>query len=187
MKPILIAALFAMASLCAVAQSPTPSPTPSAEPNVGVHFDISTSFVKLTAGGDATLISARLPVTPRWSFKYDQYQIPTAKAQFFLGGVEFRDKLSHLLKSKSILFNPDAIEIYASAGLGTKRDDLLQNPLFAFGVHGGADVKIGQVGGGILTAGIAFGYISAPKGVTGPVHFSFASSPEIAPKLAIRF
>lgn len=179
-------AVFALA-MPMHAQTAIPSPTPSPESNVGVHFDVSTSFVKLTAGGDATLISARLPLTPRWSFQYDQYQVPTAKAQFFLGGAEFREKLAHLVKTKSLLFNPDAIEIYAGAGIGTKRDDLLQNPLFAFGVHGGADIKIGQVGGGTLTAGVAFGYISAPAGNTGPVHFSFASSPEIAPKLAIRF
>src|SRR5262245_61007985 len=103
---VLIIAAIAVA--CLPMQAQNAQPATSAEPNVGAHFEVSTEYEKLTAGGNATVVNARLPLTPRFSFVYAQYQIPSAKAQFFFAEGEFRDKLSHILKSKSLLFNADA-------------------------------------------------------------------------------
>jgi len=184
---IMVICMLAMFCLPAGAQTPTPTPPPSPEPNEGAHFDVSTEYVKLTTGGNATVVSARLPLTPRYSVVYSQYQVPSAKAQIYQGEVEFREKLSHLIKSSAFQINLDNVQVYLRAGAGTKRDDLGNNPIFAYGVHAGADVVIGKIGGGTLLVGLKGGFLGIPRQKAGPRHFVLGSTPEIAPGLTVRF
>ncbi len=169
------------------AQVPTPSPTPSAEPNTGAHFEVSTSYERLTSGANATVISARLPLTPRYSFVYSQYQIPSAHSQVYLAEGEFREKLSHLIKSKSAQINLDNIQVFARTGIGTKRDDQGNNPIFAWGIHGGAEVAVGQIGGGTVSVGLKVGLLGVPRQPVGPKIFILGSSAEVAPGVTLRF
>jgi len=185
----LLTALLLLSAPFAQAQDATPTPTPaiSNEPNIGAHFEMSTSYERLLSGANATIISARLPLTPRYAFVYSQYQIPAATAQIFLGETEFREKLSHLMKSSSAQINLDAIQIWARGGFGTKRDDQGNNPAFAWGIHGGVDIGIGQIGGGTLSVGVKVGMLGVTKQPAGPKVFVLGSSAEIAPGLNLRF
>lgn len=184
---MLLAFAFAPAAGQTPTPSPSPSPTPSAEPNEGVKFDVRTKFTRLLNGANATTVEGRLPISPRYSFLYSQTQIPSAGAQIYTGNVEFREKLSHLIKSSSVQVNLDAVEVYVSGGLGTKRDDSGNNPTFAWNIVGGADLKIGQIGGGTLGVGFSVGYIGVPKERAGPKSFVLSSTAQIAPELTLKF
>jgi hypothetical protein len=190
---IVAVALLLVVGLCLPAAgqtptpSPSPSPTPSAEPNEGVKFDVRTKFTRLLNGANATTVEGRLPISPRYSFLYSQTQIPSAGAQIYTGNIEFREKLSHLVKSSSAQVNLDAIQVYVSGGMGTKRDDSGNNPTFAWNIVGGADLKIGQIGGGTLGVGFSVGYIGVPKERAGPKSFVLSSTAQIAPELTLKF
>lgn len=185
MKTIL-AIWFIIAAL-AIPTSGQNSAPPAPEANQGVHFEVSTSFVKDSTGRQATAVLARLPVTPRWSFGYEQIQIPAASSQIYLGGVEIREVLGHLIHSSAAQINLSKIQVYADFGLGTKRDTSGNAPRFAFGVKGGIDFPLGTVGGGVLAAGASIGYIGVPNNPGGPSRFVFGNSVQLSPQLSIRF
>lgn len=193
MKKILITLVVLALSALGLSQSlppfpAAPQPKPATvEPNVGAHFEVSTAYERLMNGANATVMSARLPLTPRYSFVYSQYQIPTATAQVYLGEVEFREKLSHLISSSAAQIPLDSIQVFARCGLGTKRDDQGNNPAFAYGCHGGPEVQIGQVGGGVLSVGFKVGFLRVPRQPVGPRVFVLSSTAEIAPGVTLRF
>lgn len=185
---LMAASIFAQAPAEVPAPKPAPSATPTPEANGALHFELSTGYEKLMSGGQATVIRARLPLTPRWSAGYEQIQIPSAAAQVFLGGVEIREVLGHLIKSQASKVNLNAIQVYAQAGFGTKRDSLGNNPSLAYGFKGGTDFPLGTIGGGTLAAGVSFGYIGVPNQPSNSARrFVFGSTVSIAPQLSLRF
>ena len=184
MKAILISMVILIGLMCQAQSTPPPSP----EPNIGSHIEVSTSYERLTnGGGNATVVSARLPVTPRFSAVYSQYQVPGAEGQIYLGEAEFREKASHIFKSRSLLVNLDNVELYARGGLGTKRDSLGNDPVLAYGFHVGADVKIGNVAGGQLDLRFMFGLLRIPRQPAGPQTYTLGNTAEIAPGVVLRF
>jgi hypothetical protein len=179
--------LSLFAGLAAFAQDAQPQPAQqqvvSAEPNEGAHFDISTSYAKLTDGADATVISARLPVSERFAVVYSQYQIPSLNAQFFLGQAEFRERASHIFKSKgSAQTNLDAIQLFVRGGAGSRRDSLGNPANFAYGVSGGAEIGIGQLATAATSLHFEVGFLgSRGKFIV------LQSSPTVGAGLSLRF
>lgn len=180
-----IIVLFAISAFCQ-ASAPSPKTDPAAEANAGVHFEISSAYLKDSNGRQATVVLARLPITDNTSLGYEQIQIPSADSQVYLGGFEYREKLGHLIKTKA-KFDLNQLQVYGQFGLGTKRDNSGNGPRFAYGVKGGVDFPLGTVGGGTLAAGASIGYIGVPSNPGGPNRFVFGNSVQIAPQLSLRF
>ena len=176
MKSILrISLLLTLVAVSTVAQTP--------EPNVGTHFAAETGYVNLGDGGSATVITGRLPVTARWSVLYRQFQIPSANAQVFLGGAEFRDKLSHIFTKNANAasqVNLDRIEVYGRVGVGSRRDSQGNEPTFAYGLFGGANVRINET----ISVGVEFGFMRAPLRRE---NLFVSNMPTVAPGIQLRF
>lgn len=187
MKCSFIAVLILAFSVSAIAQtpSPTPSPTPApvAEPNVGVHFVSDCALYQLSSGKQATVCTARIPVTARYSPVFSQWFIPTAKGNISMGGVEFRDRLSHLIKAKSTNLDLNKFEVFARGQLGSEVD-ASNTRSFAYGIEGGLEFPVGTIGGGTVKTGVRFGFVGVPGANE---KFQLGSQATISPQVSVSF
>jgi hypothetical protein len=161
------------------------------EANDGIHVDVSTSYTKLAngpaRGTSATVITARIPASDRWALVYNQFQIPAANAQIYLGGVEYREVLSHIIKAKSTL-PLDKIQVYLRAGAGTRRDSLGDRASFAGGFLGGISAPVGSIAGAKLAFQFEVGWIGGARlRRPGQSNFFLNNAPAIAPGLTLRW
>jgi hypothetical protein len=167
-----VAVFLLLFSSVASAQAP---PAPPA-PNDDVNVTVTTEYIHFTNGASGTMIEATRPITNYWSLGYAQIVVPTAKSNFYLLGPRYDTDLQHIFKnSHPAKLNLSLIKFFTGGGLGTRRDDLGNQPTFAYGFHAGFGIPVGT----LMKANIAFnvqaGLIGAAKqAVNGPkVLFSF--------------
>lgn len=166
-------------SIVAAAQTATPPP----EPNTGVHFVTDTAMYQLSSGKQATVFTARLPVSPRFSGVFSQWLVPPVNGNISLAGVEFRETLAHILKNAT--FNPDLqkLEVFARGQLGSEIDsDNSRN--FAYGLEAGVEFPIGTIAGGTVKTGVRFGFLGLPYEGQ---HFVLGSQATISPQVSVSF
>lgn len=180
---VFVIALLALFATTAQAQTPAPSPTPSPEANQGVHFVNDCALYQLSGGKQATVCSARVPVTPRYSGVFSQWFVPTAKGNISMAGVEFRERLSHLLKKQGTNLDLSKFEIFARGQLGSEID-ASNNRNFAYGVEGGVEFPIGTIGGGTVKTGVRFGFVGVPYAKE---KFQLGSQATISPQVSVSF
>jgi hypothetical protein len=185
-----IVAILLFVTPCMVAQVPLPTPavvSASPEPNEGIVLVAESGAFKLSAGGGmATYAGLGVPITKRFSGQFDTLIVPDAKKQFQFGALKFSDNLAHVLgkRGQALLFNPNNVVLSLAAGMGAVHGDLIPQPKFAWEVYGDMQFKIGQLGGGALSAGIKLGYFGAPRDNSGgPNRFRFGSSSGAAPEI----
>lgn len=177
-----------------------PAPTPVAAPapapaapsaNDGVHLDMSTAFYQLSDGKSATVMTGRLPITNSFSLTFSEYLIPDAKGNIGLGGGEYRRTLASLLgksAAQSAKVNLSKIEAYARLGMGSEISAVDNKHRFALGIEGGLAFPVANVAGnGVVTAGVAMGYLYIPYANGKSEKFSLGSVAQVSPQLAIRF
>src|ERR1051326_5102229 len=177
-------ALLALMVTLASAQAPTPTPTPVADPNDGVHFVTDSAFYQLSNGKQATVFTARIPVSSRYSGVLSQWLVPTAKGNISLGGVEFPETLAHLLKNQYA--NPDLkkLEVFARGQIGTELNSIDNSRNFAYAIEGGLEFPIGTVAGGTIKTGVRFGFLGVPGARE---HFELGSQATISPQVSVSF
>lgn len=185
---VFVLALIALFASTANAQTPAPSPTPSAtpapDPNDGVHFVTDSAFYQLSSGKQATVFTARVPVTPRYSGVFSQWLIPTAKGNISMAGIEFRETLSSLIKKQSTNLNLAKFEIFARGQLGSEVNAIDNNRSFAYGIEGGLEFPIGTIGGGTVKTGVRFGFVGVPSAKE---KFQLGSQATISPQVSVSF
>jgi hypothetical protein len=167
----------------AFGQAATPGPTPVPDPNAGVHFVTDTAFYQMSSGKQATVFSARVPLTPKFSGVFSQWLVPPVNGNISLAGVEYRRSLADLLKNSSM--NPDLkkLEIFARGQIGTEIDsDNSRN--FAYGIEGGLEFPVGTVAGGVIKTGVRIGFLGLPYEGT---HFVLGSQATISPQVSVSF
>lgn len=173
MKLIKLAIVLLFASSC-FAQTPTPPPAPNDDVNVSV----TTEYIHFTNGASGTMIEAVRPITEYWSLGYAQIVVPSAKSNFYLLGPRYDTDLQHVFKnSHPAKLDLSLIKLFAGGGLGTRRDDLGNNPAFAYGAHMGLGIGVGTLMKAKIGFNISAGFIGAAKqAVNGPrVLTSFTS------------
>ena len=180
---ILATILIALVLACAcMAQTPTPTPAP-VDPNAGVHFVTDTAMYQLSDGKTATVFSARIPVSPRFSGVFSQWLVPPVNGNVSLAGVEFRESLASLVKNAN--FNPDLakLEIFARGQIGSEIDsDNTRN--FAYGIEGGLEFPVGTIAGGTIKTGVRFGFLGLPYEGK---HIVLGSNATISPQVSVSF
>lgn len=162
----------------ALAQTLAPAPTP--ESNDGVKFVSDTAFYQLTGGKQATVFTARVPVTRRFSGMFSQWLIPTAKGNISEGGVEFREILAHILKAKGTNLDLKKFEVFARGMIGSEID-AANNRNFAYSFEGGIEFPIGTVAGGVVKTGVRFGFLGVPGSNE---HFQLNGQGTISPQIS---
>lgn len=163
-----------------VGQTPTPVP----DPNVGVHFVTDTAFYQLSGGKQATVFTARIPVSVRYSGVLSQWLVPTAKGNVSLGGVEFRETLVHLIKSPNANPELQKLEVFGRGQIGTEMNSLDNSRNFAFAFEGGVEFPVGTVAGGTIKTGVRFGFLGVPGAKE---HFELGSQATISPQISVSF
>lgn len=179
-----IATLFLALSVAAVAQTPSPTPTPAPAPNDGVHFVTDSAFYQLSSGKQATVFTARIPVTPKFSGVFSQWLIPTAKGNISMAGVEYRVPLSSLIKGKSTNLDLHKFEVFARGQLGSEVNAIDNNRSFAYGAEGGIEFPIGTIAGGTVKTGVRFGFVGVPQARE---KFQLGSQATISPQVSVSF
>lgn len=170
------------------AQAPTPSPTPAAatcavgnptsNPNCGLHFITEANIYQNSDGTTAQSFAAVVPLYSHVRVGIAEVLNPDAKGNQSFGIIEYGAKLGYLFKSLTSpqnALNLSNIRIYGRMGLGDEQQNVTGNNKvrnFAYGFWGGADVKLGQITGGTVTAGFRIGYVGVP---TAGEHFVFGS------------
>jgi len=135
---------------------------------------------QLSDGKTATVFSARLPVSPRFSGVFSQWLVPPVDGNISLAGIEFRETLARLVKSSN--FNPDLqkLEIFARGQLGSEIDsDNTRN--FAYGIEGGVEFPVGTIAGGTVKTGVRFGFLGLPYEGK---HYLLGSNATISPQIS---
>jgi hypothetical protein len=170
-------ALMAVLSLSMFAQTPTPGP------NDGVHFVTDTAMYQLSNGQQATVFTARLPVTSRYSAVLSGWMVPAAKGNISLGGLEFREKLAQLFKKAT---NPDLakVEVFARTQLGSELNSVDSSKHFAYGFEGGLEFPVGTIAGGTIKTGVRFGFLGVPGAHE---RFQLGSQATISPQVSLSF
>jgi len=156
-----IAALL-LAVIPGLAQAPAP------EANSGVHVETGISYFHLTnssgPGANATVAWARVPLTNgRWSGVLQLWNIPAAEGQIYLGEVEYREPLNHVLrcgKCSGSAFDLSQVRVYLRGGLGPRRDSLGRSRA-AYGFFGGISVPAGQIAGAKVDFHFDVGFIGS--------------------------
>jgi len=147
-------------------------------PNDDVNVSVTTEYIHFTNGASGTMIEAVRPITEYWSLGYAQVVVPSAKSQFYLLGPRYDTDLQHIFKnSHPAKLDLSLIKVFAGAGLGTRRDDLGNNPTFAYGAHAGLGIGVGTLMHAKIGFNVSAGFIGAAKqAVNGPrVLTSFTS------------
>lgn len=185
-----VALSFALAAATALAQSqpapaPSPSPAPVVESNAGVHFVTDSAFYQLSDGKQATVFTARLPATPRFSGVFSEWLVPTAKGNISLAGIEYREVLSHIFKGAAATnIDLSKFEIFARSQLGSEQNAVDGSKKFAYGVEGGIEFPVGTIGGGTVKTGVRIGFLGIPG--TGE-RFRLGSQATISPQVSLAF
>src|SRR6267142_982532 len=157
-----LAILFFLFVSAAVAQTP-PAPTP--KPNDDVHVTAGVSYIKLTNGTtnviNVTKVDIAAPITDHFSFAYNQYLVPSAQANVFIGAVRGEILLSQLFKQKpSVKLDLSKFRIYGDVGLGSRHDSISDSRTgFAYALNAGVSYNVASnvtfsFGGGLLRAGV---------------------------------
>ncbi len=180
---VCLSLMLMVAMISAGAQTPSPTPAPAPEANEGVHFVTDTALYQLSDGKQATVFSARFPVTPRFSGVFSQWLVPPVGGNVSLAGVEFREKLAHLVKNQSL--NPELakFEVFGRAQLGSEIDkDNKRN--FAYGFEGGLEFPVGTIAGGTIKTGVRLGFLGIPYEGQ---HYRLGSNATVSPQVSISF
>jgi hypothetical protein len=199
----LAAALLALAPSC-FGQAPTsappvvsaPQPSQPPQPNTGVILTAGLSYTLLTNGPgnsvNVTKLDVALPITDRFSLIYNQYMIPAAQANIFIGGVRYTMLLSQLIKSaanSSLKLDPSKFRVYVDCGLGSRRDSISNARVGMAGACNGgfsynpvSNLAISLEGGYIRT-----GAVTGAIGTNATRSFLFGTSPMIAPGVKLTF
>src|SRR5882672_3737942 len=128
MKYMIALAVLLFSSMVANAQAP----------NDDVNVSVTTEYIHFTNGASGTMIEAVRPITNYWSLGYAHIIVPSAKSNFYLLGPRYDTDLQHIFKnSHPAKLDLSLIKVFAGGGLGTRRDDLGNNPTFAYGAHAG--------------------------------------------------
>jgi opacity protein-like surface antigen len=163
---VILVVLLLAASAAAQAPTPTPPPTPAApQPNDGVHVTAGVSYIKLMDGTtntvNVTKVDVAVPVTDHFSFAYNQYLVPTAQANVFIGAVRGEALFSQLFKQKpSVKLDLSKFRIYGDIGIGSRHDSISDvRTGFAYALNGGISYNVASnvtfsFGGGLLRAGV---------------------------------
>lgn len=206
----LISAVLAIFAFCAISLSQTPAPSPSptpapasnsacsstaiqagtAESNCAVHFVTGSAFYQLSNGKQATEFDARVPLTPRWSGFAAVYAVPTAQGNITVAGPEFREKLGHLLKSKSTqsTLNLNKIQVFGRFGLGSEINSQNNNRSLAYLAEGGISFPVATVAGGpVVQAGVRIGFLGVVHPGAVPEKFYLGSNTAISPQVSVSF
>src|SRR5438445_402165 len=159
---ILAVSLILLFAPLAAAQTPAP--------NDDVNVSVTTEYIRFTNGASGTMVEAVRPISNFWSLGYAQIVVPTAKSQFYLLGPRYDTDLGHIFKNaRPSHLDLKLIKVFAGAGLGTRRDDLGNNPAFAYGAHVGLGIGIGTLMKAKLGFNVSAGFIGAAKqAVNGP-------------------
>jgi opacity protein-like surface antigen len=140
-------------------------PPPAPQPNDDVHVTAGISYIKLTNGTsnavNVTKIDVAVPVTDHFSFAYNQYLVPSAQANVFIGAFRGEVLLSQLFKQKpSVKLNLSKFRLYGDVGLGSRHDSISdQRTGLAWALNGGLSYNVASnvtfsFGGGLLRAGV---------------------------------
>lgn len=183
MKVFSFVVVFVLMVASAFGQAAAPTPTPVPDPNDGVHFVTDTAFYQMSSGKNATVFSARVPLTARFSGVFSQWLVPPVNGNISMAGVEYRRSLADLLKNASV--NPELkkFEIFARGQIGTEIDsDNSRN--FAYGIEGGLEFPVGTVAGGVIKTGVRIGFLGLPyEGA----HYVLGSQATISPQVSVSF
>jgi opacity protein-like surface antigen len=201
---VLALSIITLSSSYCLAQAPTPStpvasaPAPPAQPNTGITLTAGLSYTLLTNGPgnsvNVTKLDVALPITDKVSLIYNQYMIPSAQANVFIGGVRYSLLLSQIIKSaasanSSLKIDPTKFRIYADCGLGSRRDSISNARVGVAGACNGglsynpvSNVAISLEGGYIRT-----GAVAGATGTNATKSFLFGTSPMIAPGVKLTF
>jgi opacity protein-like surface antigen len=163
LKSLAVLALLLLPGLC-YAQTPPPKP----EPNDDVHVTAGVSYIKLTNGTTSTVnitkVDVAVPVTDHFSFAYNQYLVPTAQANVFIGAVRGEILLSQIklpiFKNANSHLNASKFRLYGDFGMGSRHDSISDvRTGFAYALNGGIEYNVASnvtfsFGGGLLRAGV---------------------------------
>jgi opacity protein-like surface antigen len=189
LRHVLILVLLLLLSVLFASAQTAPTPLPAApQPNDDVHVTAGLSYALLTNGAgtgvNVTKLDVAVPLTDRFSLVYNQYIIPSAQANVFIGGVRYSLFLSSLIKpTASTKIDLSKFQVYADLGAGTKRDSITNlGPTFSIAVNGGLRYNLASN----LVISIEGGYIHTGK-IKGGHNFLFGNSPVIAPGIKLTF
>jgi hypothetical protein len=157
-KSLAIVFLLAFSACISMAQTHTPAP------NDDVNVSVTTEYIHFTNGASGTMIEAVRPITNYWSLGYAQIVVPSAKSNFYLLGPRYDTDLQHIFKnSHPAKLDLSLIKVFAGGGLGTRRDDLGNNPTFAYGAHAGLGIGVGTLLKAKIGFNVSAGFIGAAK------------------------
>lgn len=179
MKKMLL--LVLMLTLPCVVWSQTTPPPP---PNDGVHFVEDSAFYQLSGGKQATVFTARIPLTGYYSPVFSQWFVPTSKGNISMGGVEYRRILGSFFKNTQTNIDLYKFQVYGRVQIGSEVNSVDNSRKFAYGVEGGLEYPIGTMAGGTVKAGVRFGFLGVPGAGE---HFQLGSQATISPNVSVSF
>lgn len=196
MKRFIVLLVMLLLASLSFAQAPPapPAPAPDPQPNDGVTVTAGINYTLLSNGPgnsiNVTKLDVALPVTDRISLIYNQYIIPSAQANVFIGGARYSVLLSQLFKNTgSFKLDPTKFRLYGDIGVGTRHDSISNvRTGFAGAISGGisynpmANLSLTLEGGYIRT-----GAVTGATGVNAGRNFLFGTSPMIAPGVKLSF
>jgi len=158
-------ALLEVLVLAVAAAAQTPAPAPAPQPNDGTILTAGVSYINLTNGTgnkvNVTKVDLAVPISNHFSLMYNQYLVPSAQANVYVGGVRGAMLLSQIIKQKpNIKLNLSKFQFYGDLGLGSRHDSISDTRTgFAVALTGGVSYAVASnvtfsFGGGYMKAGI---------------------------------